>query len=65
MPHHKLFDVPVDRSKAGLVRCLGPDAKEHTFLSPDRVKVRVCKRCRERQRDVSPGLRECTTAKWE
>ncbi len=30
------------------VRCLGPDAKEHTFNSPDPKRIRVCGRCREK-----------------
>jgi hypothetical protein len=28
------------------VRCLGVGKSEHTFLSPDPTRVRVCPRCR-------------------
>lgn len=38
------------------VRCLGPARKEHTFLSADATRERVCQECRrlQQKRRVSP-----------
>jgi hypothetical protein len=40
----------------GVVRCLGP-CREHTFWSPDKARVRVCERGREKIAGISPLLR--------
>lgn len=42
MPRAKHYKKALAR-----VRCLGPGA-EHTFASPDPVRVRVCKACRQK-----------------
>lgn len=37
-----------------LVRCLGPaDVAEHQFWSEDKIRDRVCSRCRERLREMN------------
>ena len=35
------------------VRCLGPAKREHTFLSADPKRERICPRCRQLQKFVS------------
>lgn len=44
----KELNIKIHRQKAAagkvLVRCLGP-GPEHTFPSPDPVRIRVCPRC--------------------
>lgn len=39
--------LPEDEGKKVEVRCLGP-GREHTFVSPDRRRVRLCYACRVR-----------------
>ncbi len=53
----------ITTAPGGEIRCLGPIEPEHTFLSPDRVRVRYCPKCRARvaqiSQDHSPnGIRE-------
>lgn len=42
-------DMAVEPSQPGKVRCLGGCGRE--FNSPDRVRVRICPRCKGRRRD--------------
>lgn len=43
------------------VRCLGP-GREHEFLSPDRVRCRVCPACTKKLREVTGGWQPPTAA---
>lgn len=38
------------------VRCLGPGSKEHTFLSTDPTKYRICARCADKMRGLSERI---------
>lgn len=40
--------MPAPKVKLVRVRCLGPKPAEHTFLSRDPIRERVCPSCREK-----------------
>lgn len=42
MPRVKAIHKPTTKR----VRCLGP-GPDHTFVSPDHIRVRLCDRCRQ------------------
>ena len=46
------------RPTPGRVRCLGPNLDEHTFYSRDRVKVRMCERCRRKVQSMGVSVRD-------
>lgn len=42
---------PLDRVTGFVTRCLGPGKAEHTFLSADPSRERVCPACRRKQKE--------------
>jgi hypothetical protein len=40
------------------VLCLGPSNKPHYFMSPDRIKCRICPQCRETTERIRGGYDE-------